>query len=218
MRKSTPKPAPGTRRPDIDWDAVEATYREGIKSNRQIADEHGVSEGSIRNRARTHGWVKGSAHEVRALAFKKADDVAVPTYIAPGPERIEALAEVGSQIIIRHRTSVASMASLVKDMVEQLHDQTHNEDVLGEELKAYFLHKAAENPLAAGVYKQQMNHALHAISLGARSKTMLNLSNAAGKLMELERKAWKLDDVEERSYEDLLAELLGHRESADGDG
>lgn len=206
------------RRPDVDWTALEADYREGLKSNRLLADEYGVTEGAIRQRAKTHGWVKGSTHEVRERAYRKADDVAVPEYIAPGPARIEALAEVGSQIIVRHRASVASMASLVKDMVEQLHDQTHNEDVLGEELKAYFLHKAAENPLAAGVYKQQMNHALHAISLGARSKTMLNLSNAAGKLMELERKAWKLDDVEERSYEDLLAELLAHRESANGDG
>lgn len=198
----------------MDWEGVEADYRAGIDSARTIATRYGISESAVRFRAKADGWVKGDAHAVRALAHQKADNTVLPKTLPPA-ERIEALAEAGAQVLVRHRTAVSGMASLVADMVQQLHHQTHNEDVLGAELREYFMLKAAENPLMAGQYRQQMNNALHAIGLGARSKTMANLTASAGKLIELERKAWKLDDVEERAYEDVLAELLDRQEAAD---
>lgn len=47
-----------TRRNAIDWGGVEADFRAGILSNRQIAKKHGASEAAIRKRAMASGWVR----------------------------------------------------------------------------------------------------------------------------------------------------------------
>ena len=44
METTNAKPAP-------DWEKIEADYRAGIKTLRQIAGEHGVTHGAINKRA-----------------------------------------------------------------------------------------------------------------------------------------------------------------------
>lgn len=44
----------------IDWESVEREYRAGIKTLRQIGDEHGVSHVAITERADKHGWIRGT--------------------------------------------------------------------------------------------------------------------------------------------------------------
>ena len=39
-----------------DWERIELDYRAGVKSLREIASEHGITEGAIRKRARRDGW------------------------------------------------------------------------------------------------------------------------------------------------------------------
>ena len=39
-----------------DWERIELDYRAGIKTLRQIADEHGITHGAINKRARRDGW------------------------------------------------------------------------------------------------------------------------------------------------------------------
>lgn len=193
---------------ETDWVGIEREYREGLRSNRAIAADYGVTEGAIRKQAKAEGWIKGEAHAVRARAVEIANERATPRYIPNSPERVEALAQVGADILVRHRKDAAILQSLVQDMAAQLHDQTHHERDLAEALTEFYEAKAANNPLLAAAYKQQCNNALHAIGLNNRSKTLLNLANAQGKLVEIERKSWNLDeDNDQRSYEDLLAEI-----------
>ena len=45
-------------REDVDWLAVEAAYRAGVKVLREIAAEHNITEGGIRNRAKKFGWLR----------------------------------------------------------------------------------------------------------------------------------------------------------------
>ena len=40
----------------VDWQAIEAAYREGTRSTRAIARDGGVTEGAIRKRIRAKGW------------------------------------------------------------------------------------------------------------------------------------------------------------------
>lgn len=47
-------------RSHADWDLVEIAYRAGIKTLRQIADEHGVTHGAVNKRAKTRGWTRES--------------------------------------------------------------------------------------------------------------------------------------------------------------
>lgn len=39
-----------------DWERIEADYRAGIKTLRQIADDHGITHGAINKRAKRDGW------------------------------------------------------------------------------------------------------------------------------------------------------------------
>lgn len=41
-----------------DWNAIEALYRAGSKSVNAIAKDFGISEGTIRARAKKNGWVR----------------------------------------------------------------------------------------------------------------------------------------------------------------
>ena len=193
---------------DVDWDAIEAAYRAGLLSNRAIAAQHGVTESAIRQMAKKRGWVKGHPHEIRNMAVTKANLKTIPKLIEPDADYVEEVAEQASQVLIRHRTMASVMAGLLKDMAGQLRHQTDFEPDLSSMIEDFFMAKAQQNPLLAGVYKQQCNAALHAIGLNNRSKTMLNLSNAMSKLVDIERVSWNLnEDGDNRSYEDLLAEI-----------
>lgn len=48
-----------------DWIAIEGEYRAGKKSVRAIAEEYGVTEGTIRARAKKAGWVRDPAGQQR---------------------------------------------------------------------------------------------------------------------------------------------------------
>ena len=40
----------------IDWERIELDYRAGIKTLRQIAEEHGITHGAVNKRAARDGW------------------------------------------------------------------------------------------------------------------------------------------------------------------
>jgi hypothetical protein len=42
----------------IDWAGIESDFRAATASNRQIAKQHGISEGAIRKRAKLGNWVR----------------------------------------------------------------------------------------------------------------------------------------------------------------
>jgi hypothetical protein len=122
------------------------------------------------------------------------------------------VATVAADILVTHRTDVGKMGGLAQRMVAQLVDQTANERDMAEQISEFFEAKAAANPLMAAQLRQQCNHALHAISLNTRSKTLLNLTSAVEKLQNLERRAWNLEEgADQRTYEDLLAEIEARR-------
>lgn len=41
-----------------DWIAIEGLYRSGVGTLRQIADDHGITEGAIRKKAKQLGWLR----------------------------------------------------------------------------------------------------------------------------------------------------------------
>ena len=61
METTNAKPAP-------DWEKIEADYRAGIKTLRQIAGEHGVSHVAINKRAKRDGWSRDLSAKIAAKA------------------------------------------------------------------------------------------------------------------------------------------------------
>lgn len=50
-----------------DWIAIEGAYRAGTQSLREIAKRYGTAEGTIRSRAKKHGWVQDAAGTKRRI-------------------------------------------------------------------------------------------------------------------------------------------------------
>ena len=51
---------------NTDWVRIETEFRLGLKSNRQIASEHGINEITVRRRAKKYNWIKDGAAAKRA--------------------------------------------------------------------------------------------------------------------------------------------------------
>ena len=55
----------------LDWESIEAEYRCGLKSIREIARDHGCSDKAIRKKAAQEGWARDLSAKVKA----KTDDL-----------------------------------------------------------------------------------------------------------------------------------------------
>lgn len=51
-------------REDVDWYVIEREYSQGLYGLNDIAEKHNISTGSIRRRAKSEGWVRGSEMRV----------------------------------------------------------------------------------------------------------------------------------------------------------
>lgn len=157
------------RRSKADWKAVEAEFRAGALSNRQIAKKFGVSESAIRKRAEAGGWVR-----TKLLGAHRPEREALPAVQTIIPARPPA----GST------TDPASSVDLGKDLAHRLlgeldmstSRQDEIEDAIYEETKD------DEN----GRRRQLM---LKAVSLPARAMTLKTLAQALAVLKEVDENA-----------------------------
>lgn len=59
-----------------DWLAIEGLFRANQKSIRAIAEEHGITEGAIRARAKKHGWARDPEGTKRQMVRARMAGVA----------------------------------------------------------------------------------------------------------------------------------------------
>lgn len=57
--------AVAAKKPVVDWLAIEGEYRAGKKPVNALAKEHGITEGTIRARAKKNGWARDPAGQQR---------------------------------------------------------------------------------------------------------------------------------------------------------
>lgn len=195
------------REAHIDWSDLERLYRENRQSVNSLARDFGVSEAAIRKRATRRRWVRDETESTRRAAYEEANR-RVAVYVATSPERLQELAVTGADVLGRHRKDTALLRASLSSMADELIALQDTRPELEERLIEYFEVKAAGSPLMASRYRHQLQQALASLSLHSRSKILLNIVNALTKLVDTERAAWGLNErTEERSYEDVLAEV-----------
>lgn len=104
-----------------DWVRIEAEYRAGQISIRQIAEGCGVSEGAIRKKAKKLGWVRALAERVREAVKEKL--VREGTHGAPrvsDAEIIQAASERGFNVITTHRRDLLQLHGLKRVLADRL--------------------------------------------------------------------------------------------------
>lgn len=191
-----------------DWLQLEADYRAGIKSLRQMASENGITEGAIRKRAKKEDWERDLSAKIRAKtdALVRSEAVRKEVRITQGvPEKaiIEANAEMQAGIIRAHRKDITRYRNLCQSLLAQLEAETGEPELfsqIGELLAA---------PDDKG--NDKLNEAyFKAISLPSRIDGVKKLAETLKTLIGLERQAFGLADTPEgtKPADDVAAGIV----------
>ena len=189
-----------------DWEAIESAYRAGVMSLREIASQHGISEGAIRKRAKRDEW----SRDLNAKVKERADDLVRKAEVRKQvrsettlSERvlIEATAEVIATVRMEHRGDIRRARTLANALFDEL--EAECADV--EALRA--LGQMMLEPDENG--RDRLNELYNAIiSMPERVKSMKALSETLKNLIGLERQAYSMDEGEKDKVVDALSDLM----------
>lgn len=207
------KPAPSSA---PDWERIELDYRAGIKPLRQLASEHGISEGAIRKRAKRDDWSRDLSDRIQ----QKADELVrksevrkqVRTETATEREVIASNAQAIANVRLSHRTDIQRARSITMRLLEELECQTGAENV-------WLLEKLGELLRDEDDFGRDRLNDLYQkiISLPGRAKTMKDLGESLRVLVAMERQAFGLDDKDNAPV-DALTSLLARVSSGTDNG
>lgn len=191
----------------IDWEKIELDYRVGIKTLRQIADEHGITEGAVRKRANRDDW----SRDLSAKIDKKADDLVrkslvrkevrnSPEYKATEKQIIDENAQAIVEVRLSHRKDIAKAKNLMNLLLDELESQTVARELyeqLGELLR---------QDDEKGVDK--LNDLYQkVIGTPSRVVSMQKLADTMKTVITLEREAFNIGKEVEKTH-DPLTELI----------
>jgi len=172
-------------RKQIDWEAVEADYRAGMLSLREIAEAHGVSHVMISKKAKAMGWVR----DLKAKIQAKADDLVNKALVNSSVSKVnevaivEAVAIASATVQISQRSDIRRARAVNMALLDLLEAQIANIpelEHLGEIMRA---------PNENGQDKQ--NDIYRAvIALPEMTKTMKAWTESFKALAILEREAY----------------------------
>jgi hypothetical protein len=173
-----------------DWERIEADYRAGLLSVREIAASQGITHGAINKRAKRDGWERDLAKRIQAKADALVSKREVSTQVSTEKavtERaiVEANAEVIANVRLSHRSDISKSRTLVMTLLAELEHQTEYRD-LYENLGVLMM--TPDDNGRDKLYEAYMK----AMSLGGRTSTMKALSDSLKTLITLEREAYSI--------------------------
>lgn len=191
----------------IDWEKIELDYRSGVKSLREIATDHEISEGAIRKRAKRDDWSRDLSAKIKA----KADDLVRKEQVRSEvrtqntiseKETIDANANLVASVRLSQRKDIQRSRKIAMSLFDELEHQVgvenaENLEKLGELLRTEDdKGRDALNDLYMKI-----------ISMPGRVKSMKDLSDTLKTLIALERQAFGLDDENNKPVDALTALL-----------
>lgn len=173
-----------------DWERIEADYRAGVLSVREIAASHGITEGAIRKRAKRDGWARDLAAKVRA----KADDIVRREQVRSAVRTEGAYSErdivadggaILAGVQLTQRKDIARSRSLAMSLLGELESTTEN-IALFEELGTFLRSDDDKSQDKRNDLYQRV------ISSVGRIDSMKKLAETLKTLVGLEREAYGL--------------------------
>lgn len=194
----------------VDWELIERDYRAGIKTLRQIGDEHGVSHTAIQKRAKKEDWSRDLTQKVQ----QKAQDLVAKREVANSVAReqkvsdvetVRAYGEIVANIDLSQREDVKAAMANARGLLMELVQLARPE--FQEMLEAI----AEEFDQSTDRRVDKANELYrYIISLAGRVKMAKELAAVHGVYVPLQRKIYRLDDDDSKksSVDDLL-EAIG---------
>jgi len=176
-----------------DWERIELEYRVGIKTLRQIAEEHHITHGAINKRARRDGWERDLSAKIQAKADALVSKAAVSTEVSKETRIAEkqiidhGAAQV-AEVKLSHRKDIHRAKRITSTLLDELEAQSNPETVqmlreFGDIMRA---------PDERGNDKR--NDIYQAIiELPERAKTLKTLTESLQKQVDMERQAFGMD-------------------------
>ncbi|MVT36786.1 hypothetical protein GO497_02875 [Acidovorax citrulli] len=196
------------RSPRRTGERIELDYRAGIKTLRQIAEEHGITHGAINKRAKRDGWERDLSEKIHAKADALVSRAAVSTPVSADTRIkeqavVDANAHAVADVRLAHRRDIHRARRLTNALLDELERQTDPDTlVLLEELG-----ELLKNP-DEKTGRDRLNEVYQAvISLPERSKTMKVLAESLQKLVDMERQAFGMNDKEAAPVDGLTRML-----------
>ena len=124
-----------THKPAPDWEKIEADYRAGILSLREIAEAHpGTNHVAIARKAKREGWSRDLSAKIRAKADALVTERTVTADVTAErrvSERdiIDANAQAIVSVRLSHRRDIQRSRSITMRLLEELEQQTGAENV-----------------------------------------------------------------------------------------
>lgn len=179
------------QKPDApDWERIEYDYRAGLLSLREIAGEHGITEGAIRKRAKRDKWERDLKAKIQARADELVRNEAVRAEVrkegtAHERQVIEANAERIAQVRSEHRGDITRMRALVLRLLAECEAESGDPGLFAE------LGEIMRQPDDNGA--DRLNDAYRkAIALPTRIKGVKDLAETLKNLIAMEREAYDI--------------------------
>ena len=176
-----------------DWERIELDYRAGIKTLRQIADEHGISHVAVAKRAKRDGWTRDLAGKIQAKADELVNKSLVTSAVTAETKIaekavIDANAQAVADIRLAHRSDIRRARNLTNSLLAELEAQTDPSTLS-------MLHELGELLRSEDDNGQDRRNDLYmkVISLSERSKTMKTLADSLRVVVDMERTAFSMD-------------------------
>lgn len=174
-----------------DWERIEADYRAGLLSVREIASANGVSHVAISKRAKRDGWERDLGAKIKAKAdalVTKAEVTKEVTSEQLVTERriVEANAQVIAEVRVTHRRDIARARSLAMKLLDELEVQTDNIGLL-EQLETALAGEGGPDGLLRVLQR--------VTSTSGRIDSAKKLAEAMKVLISMEREAYGIADA-----------------------
>lgn len=173
-----------------DWERIEADYRAGVLSVREIAASQGITHGAINKRAKRDGWERDLSARIKAKADSLVSKAEVSSAVSAeradtDRQIVNANSEAISRIRLSHRTDISRSRKLVMSLLTELEVTSGNIELF-EEL-GMFLRDEDEKG------QDKRNDLYHkVISMSGRVGNMKSLADTLKTLVALEREAYGL--------------------------
>jgi hypothetical protein len=171
-----------------DWERIEADYRAGVLSVREIASAHGVSHTAINKRSSKDGWERDLSAKIKAKADALVSKAEVSSEVSKAKAEtdkviVEANAEAIARVRLSHRSDISRSRRLAMALLEELEVATGSIELFQE--LGDFLRSDDEK----GADKRNDVYQRVISSVG-RIDSMKKLSDTLKTLVGLEREAY----------------------------
>jgi hypothetical protein len=198
----------------VDWERIEADYRAGILSLREIAaNTAGANHVAIARRAKKEGWTRDLSARIQA----KADELVTKQAVtAEETEKravtdrtiVEVNAQAVANVRLSHRNDIAKSRHLAMTLLRELELQTDNIDIL--ETLADLVTDIGEDATKGqrDVHEKRLEAFSKIISSASRIDSMKKLADTLRTLVLVEREAWGIQNSNEGETPQTITKLV----------